>query len=86
MAIVFYCRCCQDNALTTIHRHYTPTMADVIAFRRPTLKEKHRGNTLCRHGHHKWELDTARQFDVKRGKLITAYRCSRCGKLKVKGQ
>ena len=32
-------------------------MSDVIPFRKPSLKEKHKGNTLCRHGHHKWEVD-----------------------------
>lgn len=58
-------------------------MADVIPFRRPSAKEKHRGNTLCRHNHHKWEVDKAKQFDVKAGKLVTVYRCSRCGKTRV---
>ncbi len=59
-------------------------MADILAFRKPSLKEKHRGNTLCRHGHHKWEVDKAKQFDVKQGKLVTVYRCSRCGITRVK--
>lgn len=57
-------------------------MAEILPFRRPSLKEKHRGNTLCRHGHHKWMVDKARQFDVKQGKLVTVYRCTRCGKEK----
>ncbi len=59
-------------------------MAEILPFRKPTLKEKHKGNTLCRHGHHKWVVDNSRQFDVKRGELVTAYCCSRCGELKVK--
>lgn len=59
-------------------------MADVIPFRKPSLKEKHKGKTLCRHGHHKWQVDKAKQFDVKQGKLVTVYRCSRCGIEKVK--
>ena len=59
-------------------------MAEVIPFRRPPLKEKHKGKTLCRHGHHKWVVDKARQFDVKQGKLVTVYRCARCGKTKVR--
>ena len=58
-------------------------MAEIIPFRKPSLKEKHKGNTLCRRGHHKWELDKAKQFEVKLGKLVTVYRCSRCGKQKV---
>jgi len=58
-------------------------MADVLPFRKPSLKEKHKGKTLCRHGHHKWVVDKASQFDVKRGKLVTVYRCVRCDKTKV---
>jgi len=27
-------------------------------------------------------VDKARQFDVKQGKLVTVYRCTRCGKEK----
>ncbi|QIB64461.1 hypothetical protein [Kineobactrum salinum] len=59
-------------------------MADIIAFRKPSLKEQHKGKTLCRHGHHKWEVDKARQFDVKQGRLVTLYRCARCGKQRVR--
>ncbi len=59
-------------------------MADILPFRKPSLKEKHRGKTLCRHGHHKWVIDKEREFDVKQGKLVTVYRCSRCGKTRVK--
>lgn len=41
-------------------------------------KLKARNVTLCRHGHHKWEVvDTP--FDVASGKLISRYRCARCG-------
>ena len=41
------------------------------------------GMTLWRHGHHKWVVDKDKQFDVKQGKLVTVWRCSRCGKQKV---
>lgn len=58
-------------------------MSEVIPFRKPSLKEKHKGKTLCRHGHHKWVVDKAKQFDVKQGKLVTLYSCIRCGKQKV---
>lgn len=54
-------------------------MGDVIQFKRRTLSERTKGNTLCRNGHHKWEISKKNQFDVKQGKLITLYRCSRCG-------
>ncbi len=59
-------------------------MADILQFRRPSPADKGKGNTLCRHGHHKWEVDKAKQFDVKAGKLVTVYRCARCGKTRVK--
>ncbi|PLW67302.1 hypothetical protein [Pseudohalioglobus lutimaris] len=59
-------------------------MADILPFRKPGLKEKHRGKTLCRHGHHKWVIDKEKQFDVQQGKLVTIYRCSRCDKTRVK--
>ncbi|MDG1946117.1 MAG: hypothetical protein P8J17_17785 [Halioglobus sp.] len=58
-------------------------MAEVIPFHKPSLKEKHKGNTLCRRGHHKWQVDKAKKFDVKLGKLVTVYHCPRCGKSKV---
>lgn len=58
-------------------------MGDIIKFRKPSLKEKHKGKTLCKNGFHKWVIDKARQFDVKSGKLVTLYRCSRCGATKT---
>ena len=60
-------------------------MADIIAFKRTKTSERHRGKTLCRHGHHKWEIDRQSVFDSKQGRLVTRYRCSRCGKTRVKG-
>ncbi len=59
-------------------------MGDVLPFKRPSLTQKHKGKSLCRHGFHKWEIVTENQFDVKRGKLVTIYRCKRCGVEKVK--
>jgi len=58
-------------------------MADVLPFKKPSLQDKHKGKTLCKHGHHKWVVDTAKQFDVKQGKLVTVYRCARCNKQRV---
>lgn len=54
-------------------------MGEVVRFNRPGAKEKHRGNTLCRRGFHKWEVQNERPFDVKSGRLVTLYRCKRCG-------
>ncbi len=58
-------------------------MGDVLPFKRPSAKEKHKGKTLCRSGFHKWLVVKERQFDVKQGRLITLYRCSRCGEEKI---
>jgi hypothetical protein len=59
-------------------------MAEILPFKRPKLSDKHRGKTLCRHGHHKWELDKTAVFDVKLGKLVNRYVCRRCGKTRVR--
>jgi len=58
-------------------------MGDVIPFR-PHPPKKNGGRTLCREGFHKWEIWKDKQFDVKAGKLVTVYRCARCGETKVK--
>lgn len=57
-------------------------MGDVIEFKRPKASEKHKGNLLCRRGFHKWDIENERKFDVKEGKLVTVYKCRRCGKVK----
>lgn len=60
-------------------------MGEIIKFRIPKAAEKHRGNTLCRRGFHKWVEDKATHFDVKEGKLVTRYRCGRCGATRTRG-
>ena len=57
-------------------------MTDILPFRRPKASEKHRGNTLCRSGFHKWKIDKGSVFDVKQGQLVTVHRCSQCGAVK----
>jgi len=47
--------------------------------RKDARKEKARGKTLCGRGFHKWEVEKSGPFDVKRGRLVTLRRCSRCG-------
>ena len=59
-------------------------MAQIIPIRRKSLKDKHKGKALCRHGHHKWKVDKAKSFDVREGRLVTVYRCTRCEKMEVK--
>ena len=59
-------------------------MGDVVRFKKPTRKEVASGKTLCSRGFHKWVIDQKKQFDVKQGKLVTVYRCRRCGATKSK--
>ena len=58
-------------------------MGDVVPFRKPTASERHKGKTLCRSGFHRWEVVKGNPFDVKTGKLVTRYRCTRCGATRV---
>ncbi len=61
-------------------------MGDVVRFKKPKLKEKHKGKTLCRSGFHKWEVDKSKPFAVKQGKLLSVYKCQRCGKTKTEAK
>jgi len=59
-------------------------MGEILPFKPRKASERHCGNTLCRNGHHKWQIDKQSVFDVKLGKLVNRYRCLRCGKSKGK--
>lgn len=54
-------------------------MGDILPFKRP----KKAGKGLCQHGFHQWKILQEKQFDVRRGQLITVYRCARCGEEKT---
>ena len=54
-------------------------MSKVVPFKKPKAAKKHQGNTLCKRGFHKWKEVPGTPFDVQSGKLITRYRCQRCG-------
>ncbi|WP_423896871.1 hypothetical protein [Candidatus Pelagadaptatus aseana] len=56
---------------------------NVLPFKRPSAAQKHKGKSLCRSGFHKWKIVQKKQFDVKQGRLVTIYKCSRCGEQKV---
>ena len=58
-------------------------MSNILEFKRPKPSEKHKGKTLCKNGFHQWKIVTEKKFDVKQGKLVTQYRCSRCGQEKI---
>ena len=55
-------------------------MGEVLPFRKRRAKS---GGVLCLEGHHKWGVFKAKQFDVREGKLVTVYKCERCGAQKV---
>jgi len=57
-------------------------MGNVIAFKKKTAKEKHGKKIMCKSGFHKWEVVTEQKFDVKQGKLVSVYKCKRCGIIK----
>ena len=59
-------------------------MGEVVQFKRPSVAERHKGNTLCRSGFHKWIVLNDKKFDVKLGKLITVFQCTRCAKIQTK--
>ncbi len=58
------------------------SVADILPFKKK--KPSSKGKTLCANNHHKWKVDIARQFDVKKGQLVTRYVCERCGRQKIK--
>jgi len=59
------------------------TVGEVVRFRKPAAGQQARGRTLCRHGFHKWVVEKDNRFDSKQGRLVTLYRCSRCGLTKT---
>lgn len=59
-------------------------MGDILPFKKPRASERHKGKTLCSNGHHKWRVDKTSVFDVKLGRLVTRYRCVRCGQVKTR--
>jgi len=57
-------------------------VSDILPFRKPDLKERARARILCGYGLHRWRIVQEKQFDVRMGRLVTMYRCSRCGAVK----
>jgi len=59
-------------------------MSNIINLKKAKQKRAE-GKTLCTSGFHKWEVMSAKRFDVKQGKLVTAERCTRCGEERTRG-
>ena len=60
------------------------TIVSLKKTRQAKQAERAKGKTLCSSGFHRWEIKQEKQFDVKQGKLVTVYRCARCGAQRVK--
>ena len=60
-------------------------MSNVVPFKKPGIAKKHKGSTLCRRGFHKWIVEN-KPFDTRQGRLVTCYRCERCGAEKTEGR
>ncbi|MFV1981898.1 MAG: hypothetical protein ACC657_00040 [Thiohalomonadales bacterium] len=58
-------------------------MGDIVQFKKISVKQKHKGKTLCKSGFHKWQVIKSSPFEVKQGKLLTKYQCKRCGATKT---
>ena len=61
-------------------------MSEVISlqkYRKGVLKKKGKQSTLCGNDFHSWEVVKSNVFDVKQGRLVTQYRCNRCGVTKT---
>jgi len=57
-------------------------VSDVVSlqqFKKTALKQKGKQSTLCGNGFHSWRMVKDSVFDVKQGRLVTRYRCKRCG-------
>ena len=61
-------------------------MGEIVKFRKPAAAVKHKGKTLCKSGFHRWEVVPGKPFDVKQGKLVTHFRCSRCGATRIEAR
>ncbi|MEZ5436007.1 MAG: hypothetical protein R3E67_05530 [Pseudomonadales bacterium] len=56
-------------------------MSEVVSlqqFKKAVLKKKGRQSAV-RNGFHSWAVVKDSVFDVKQGRLVTQYRCKRCG-------
>jgi len=61
-------------------------MAEILPFKKPKLSEKFKGRSLCREGFHRWQVDKKNNFDVKEGRLMTRFACTRCGAIKTEAR
>ncbi|MEI7950168.1 MAG: hypothetical protein WCI66_08040 [Gammaproteobacteria bacterium] len=58
-------------------------MADILPFKRKSAPKR---SALCTSGHHRWVIWQNKPFENKQGKLVTVYRCERCGVERTQAQ
>lgn len=58
-------------------------MADILPFRRKPAPKR---SVLCTNGHHRWTIWQKKPFENREGKLVTVYRCERCGAERTQAQ
>lgn len=78
-----FCVAWQEN------QQWADVVSDIVSlqqFRKVVLKKKGKQSTLCGNGFHSWEVVKDSVFNVKQGKLMTQYRCKRCGAEKNQAQ
>lgn len=68
--------------IATIYVEHIVT--NIVPFKKPSKRKVAEGKTLCKNGFHAWKIDKAKQFDTKQGRLVTVYKCKRCGATKSK--
>ncbi len=61
-------------------------MGEVVRLPRAKGPARGAGDSICRRGFHRWVIVQGRPFEVKKGRLVTCYRCLRCGKEKVEAR
>jgi len=61
-------------------------MAEILSFKKAKKARDQGQSPLCREGFHKWLAVKDTRFDVKQGKLLTLFRCQRCGKEKIEAK
>lgn len=59
-------------------------MADILSFKAAKKRQNknRKASILCKEGHHIWQVMQEKRFETHSGKLMTVYRCKRCGKTK----
>ncbi|MFO1352061.1 MAG: hypothetical protein U1F68_15845 [Gammaproteobacteria bacterium] len=59
------------------------TIHSLAKARKAKRQARASGKTLCANGFHQWAIAQEKPFDVQQGRLVTVYRCSRCGAQKM---